>query len=181
MSSTQIFSVDPITIPVYESMIVDDSSYGGSGGVDTWSWLFGSDSFTNNSGATFAYEWQTPGFQNITLTVSDTLGCTDTMQIVVLVTAELFIPNVFTVDGDGINETFVLREPVFVDYEVLILNRWGYTVSKAEDQNGVYLWDGKDRNGDTCPEGTYFYVLEGVRYDGVQVNLHGAVTLVVTD
>jgi PKD repeat protein len=175
------FSVDPITIPVYESMVVDDSSYGGSGGVETWSWLFGSDGFTNNSGTTFTYEWQTPGIQNITLTVSDSLGCTDTMQIIVLVTAELFIPNVFTVDGDGINETFVLREPVFVDYEVLILNRWGYTVSKAEDQNGVYLWDGKDRNGDTCPEGTYFYVLEGVRYDGVQVNLHGAVTLVVTE
>lgn len=175
------FSVDPMVLPVYEPMIIDDSSYGGSGGVDTWTWAFGPDSFTNNSGATFSYEWQTPGYQFILLTVTDTLGCTDTMSIRVLITAELFIPNVFTVDGDGINEVFVLREPVFVDYDILILNRWGYTVSKMDGLNGVYLWDGKDRNGDTCPEGTYFYKLEGVRYDGVQVSLHGAVTLVVTE
>ena len=70
------------------------------------------------------------------------------------------LPNVFTPNGDGINDLFV---PVSTDYvdklDIQIFNRWGNLVFQTSDKQ--INWDGKDMNTKLeCPEGVYFYVCE---------------------
>jgi gliding motility-associated-like protein len=68
------------------------------------------------------------------------------------------LPNVFTPNGDGINDTFrpfdcpaFVRQVVFVVY-----NRWGRKVYESQDD--IFLnWDGKALNGKPLPDGLYYY------------------------
>ncbi len=174
------FSVNPNPVHVYDEMAVSENSTGGSGGLVSWDWTFGADNFTLNSGGGLNYEWQLPGQYPVTLVVTDVLGCSQEMTVIVFVTADLFIPNVLTANNDGTNDIFMLKEPVFRSYDIIILNRWGNIVSELYDQSGLYLWDGKEQStGDKCVEGTYFYKLTGTQYDGAFIDKHGTVTLVV--
>lgn len=176
---TADFSVNPTVLPVFDLMNVYDNSTGGTGGIVSWEWTFGTENFTNNNGNNFNYAWPLPGYQTITLTVTDSLGCSESTAATVYVTAELIIPNVLTANSDGTNDLFVLGEPVFKSYDIIILNRWGNVVSELYDQNGVYLWDGKSQSGAFCADGVYFYRLTGVQYDDIEVSKHGFVTLIV--
>jgi gliding motility-associated-like protein len=65
----------------------------------------------------------------------------------------LFIPNLYTPNGDGTNDTFEIRGlELFAENDLVIVNRWGNEVYKATGyQNN---WTGEGLN-----EGTYFYVL----------------------
>ena len=67
---------------------------------------------------------------------------------------ELIIPNVFTPNGDGVNDNLVFKNlHAFPDNRLVVLNRWGKTVfEKTGYQND---WNGGDQN-----DGTYFFILE---------------------
>lgn len=79
------------------------------------------------------------------------------------------LPNVFTPNGDGTNDTFMAFDnpfskcPRFVEaVELKIYNRWGVQVfdfnSRASTENNIFIhWDGRDKNGRELPAGTYFY------------------------
>ncbi len=71
----------------------------------------------------------------------------------------LIIPNLFTPNGDGNNDTFEIRGLEFFEAnDLVIVNRWGNEVYKAGNyQNN---WTGEGLN-----EGTYYYVLR-VKADG---------------
>ena len=67
---------------------------------------------------------------------------------------ELFIPNAFTPNGDGLNDEFVIVSPCEeLEYELLIFNRWGTLV--YEQSAGTPSWDGY-YNGELTP-GVYVY------------------------
>ena len=63
---------------------------------------------------------------------------------------EYLIPNVFTPNGDGINDRFLENMP---EVELIILNRWGQQVYKGFDG-----WDGTF-NGQEMSAGTYYYLI----------------------
>jgi len=67
--------------------------------------------------------------------------------------ADLFIPNLFTPNGDGNNDVFEIRGlNLFAENDLVIVNRWGNEVYKATNyQNN---WTGEGLN-----EGTYYYLL----------------------
>lgn len=69
----------------------------------------------------------------------------------------LNIPNVFTPNGDGFNDSFVLEGSNINSINVQILNRWGQVVFESNDIN--LSWNGKTRDNRSCPPGTYFYVI----------------------
>jgi len=72
---------------------------------------------------------------------------------------DLLIPNLFTPNGDGINDTFEINGLAnFAENELTIVNRWGNEVYRAKGyQNN---WTGEGLN-----EGTYYYLLR-VRKSG---------------
>ena len=72
---------------------------------------------------------------------------------------DLEVPNVFTPDGDGYNDTFFIKnldKLICYDYEFLLFNRWGNKLlHKKED---YFEWDGKI-DGEKLEPGTYYYIL----------------------
>ena len=104
------------------------------------------------------------GIGGARLTVTSEYGCdtTFTAQINVL-PVKLKIPNIFTPNGDGINDYFEIGydngQPIndlnryFLSHKLVIFNRWGRIVYESNDYKND--WDGGN-----LPDGTYFYVLE---------------------
>jgi len=66
------------------------------------------------------------------------------------------IPNVFTPNGDWVNDTFDLPIENLKDYYLIITNRWGNLVFESYDEN--VEWDGRV-HGDYVESGVYFYQL----------------------
>lgn len=86
------------------------------------------------------------------------------------------VPNVFTPNGDGFNDTFI---PITTfDYEqffIEIYNRWGKLV--YESTNPFFSWDGRALNGELCPGGVYFYIAKLKHFEN-QDEKKGTVTLI---
>jgi len=71
---------------------------------------------------------------------------------------KIFIPNAFSPDGDGINDSFQIKltnSTFNIQHSTLrIFDRWGGEVFFGD---GISLgWDGK-KNGKECPGGVYVY------------------------
>ncbi|MCC7332958.1 MAG: gliding motility-associated C-terminal domain-containing protein [Flavobacteriales bacterium] len=73
-------------------------------------------------------------------------------------TEELPISNVFTPNGDGINDEWKL--PNLPNYEVIIYNRWGNKIISRPAIN--FAWNGKTTNGDICSNGVYYYIIQNI-------------------
>jgi gliding motility-associated-like protein len=110
---------------------------------------------------------------------TNSLGCTDTARfefIVVENKSSLVIPNVFTPNGDGLNETFSFQEEGIATINVMIFNRWGREVySWSATGKG---WDGKSTDGKELPEGVYLYVVKASGVDGKTYDESGTVQLI---
>ena len=76
---------------------------------------------------------------------------------VMLAENQTIIPNVFTPNGDGINDTFrpYLVEPVLISAK--IYDRWGRLTYASTNAN--IDWDGKNRTNTDASPGVYFYVI----------------------
>jgi len=92
------------------------------------------------------------------LATNPVTGCVIKGSVKILLnTASLFIPTLFTPNGDGINDTFVIKGiESYPDNNLEIFNRWGNKVFAA---NGYGLSQ-KNWNGSGLLEGTYYYVLK---------------------
>ena len=83
------------------------------------------------------------------------------------------VPNLFTPNGDGINDTFeIIGLNQYQSSELTIVNRWGNEVFHAKGYNNN--WTGEGLN-----EGTYFYLLRVKRTEGSEVEVFkGYITLI---
>jgi gliding motility-associated-like protein len=75
------------------------------------------------------------------------------------VTTSLNLPNVFTPNGDQINDAYVIPQKGFTEITVQIFDRWGILIY-AYDATTDY-WRGKDFNGNEVTEGVYFATATG--------------------
>ncbi len=119
-----------------------------------------------------------------TITATDSNGNVSTYSTIICVDIDSCepyrLPNVFTPNGDGINDLFHPFPYDFVDrINIVIYNRWGTPVFTSEDPD--INWDGKDMNSNKdSSEGVYFYVCEVYeqRLEGlVKRDLKGTITL----
>lgn len=78
-------------------------------------------------------------------------------------TANPFVPNVFSPNGDGKNDFFELPEfehdRCYDNLNIKIYNRWGTLVYESDDP--LFKWDGTNTNGKPLNQGTYYAFLEG--------------------
>lgn len=87
-------------------------------------------------------------------------GCTDTIfdSIVVISPFNLFMPNTFTPDGDGINDLYSYSLTGVSSSRFEVYNRWGELVFKSDDP--YEKWNGRLHNhGPMLEAGIYSYVM----------------------
>jgi gliding motility-associated-like protein len=146
----------------------------GSGGI-TFSWSPSTDLSCSNCPNPVA----TPTVTTIyTLTVTDVNGCTgtDTMTVYVDVACgDVFIPNAFSPNGDGSNDTLYVRGNCIKYMDFQVYNRWGEKVFQTG--NPANGWDGTWR-GQECEAAIFTYVLRVTLKDDTLVDKQGTITLV---
>jgi gliding motility-associated-like protein len=101
-------------------------------------------------------------------------NCTDTFRLeeaIHVVRSQLVIPNVFSPNGDGVNDYFVFKHQSLKTCKLTIVDRHGKVVYKRKIED-IYTWDGWDGNmhesNRNAPEGQYYFVVEGMGYDGIE-------------
>ncbi|MGE0635049.1 MAG: gliding motility-associated C-terminal domain-containing protein [Bacteroidia bacterium] len=151
-SPTANFSSDPLAALLDVPVTFTDSSLANGDSIVAWFWDFGDGSTDSVPNPVHAYG--DTGTYPVMLVVTNTEGCTDTIYNDIIVITEIVVPNVFTPNGDGFNDTFVIQylPQLYPNSKLYIYNRWGKRVYKSDNYQND--WDGEKHS-----EGTYFYVL----------------------
>lgn len=107
-------------------------------------------------------------------------GCYDTVCVFVKVDGSCFdneLPNVFTPNGDGVNDEWRVRwrcPEMIKDFRMEIYDRWGVKMYESMQRDAG--WDGRTTSGEAVPAGTYYYVIE-FSMNGKKQELKGYITL----
>lgn len=94
------------------------------------------------------------------LTVTSQEGCTSADDITIEVVDRFLIPNVFSPNGDGINDRWEIEHlEKFPGATVQIFNRYGQLVYQTSSYQRGKGWDGH-MNGQPLPMGAYYYIID---------------------
>lgn len=122
-----------------------------SGTINPGSWTFGDGGSAN--GNVVSYSYSGAGSFPVTMIVTGSSGCADTVTIVYYVDAILNIPNVITPNGDNVNDYLKFKNLQFFGLNnIAIFNRWGKKIYEQENYKN-------DWNGSGLSDGTYFFIL----------------------
>jgi gliding motility-associated-like protein len=121
----------------------------------------------------------------LTATVIDTNGCesSDQIQIKLNKIRHVFIPSVFSPNGDGNNDIFFINgdpDQIITVKQFRIFDRWGAVVHEVTDfapNDPNTGWDGHGRNGGVNP-GVFTYMAEIEFIDQISLMYYGDVTVV---
>lgn len=148
-----------------------------STGAKAYEWQFGDGAKASSSDPSHIY--QEEGSYEAKLIARGKGSCADTAyysSIVVDMNIELEVPNVFSPNGDGRNESFRVKGKGIERLKGRVYNRWG---QKIYAWQGVSEgWDGRTSAGNKVPEGTYFFDIRAYAQDGTLYQREGSVTLV---
>jgi gliding motility-associated-like protein len=106
--------------------------------------------------------------------VSSPAGCFSTDTIVIRLAeekADINRPNVFTPNGDNLNDNFKVSIRNIRELQIEIYDRWGNLVSRSQfsgipsDRTDFAVWDGRGKSGQAVDDGVYYYLLQGTGYD----------------
>lgn len=112
--------------------------------------------------------------QEVRVSVEDINGCIGGDTITVAFCGDFFIPNAFTPNEDGDNETWEIEYiEAFPEVTVDIYNRFGDRIFSSTGYDEP--WDGTDEKGKKLPMDTYYYVIDFHNGEAPQV---GSVTLI---
>ncbi|QMU30988.1 DUF7948 domain-containing protein [Adhaeribacter radiodurans] len=119
-------------------------------GATGYLWNFGDG--TTSTEVSPSHVYTNDGNYQVTLTVYFGDGCQTTREVVsVLTDKNQLIPNIFTPNGDGKNDTFAPRVTC-LPTDLKVFNRWGQVVYNQKNYQNT--WD-----GNSLPEGIYYYHL----------------------
>ncbi|MDD4149879.1 MAG: choice-of-anchor L domain-containing protein [Bacteroidales bacterium] len=124
------------------------------GGTAPYRYVYDNNTYYDNE-----FKNMAPG--NYVFTIMDNNNCKSTSLNAIINESDidcLEIPNAFTPNGDGINDTWEIKNiDMFPNASVQVFNRWGQVI--FETRSNEQLWDGTSSMGD-CPTGTYVYIIE---------------------
>lgn len=150
----QVFEPDPFYVlsPI-ELCINEISDSLAFGGGLPYTYTFDSEFLTSYPGAKFS----STAYGAYQITIADACGSSGLVDLLII-PCDTKIPNVFTPNGDGVNETFYIEGiEQFPGSQITIWNRWGKIVYESNSYNNS--WTAKDE-----ADGPYYYVLQ--RSDG---------------
>ena len=170
------FDVDPLLIALdpaefiiecdLENLDVDiiADAIGGTAPY-TYSWSNGSTENSINLSLS-------PG--NYSVVIMDNNACTEDTSFVIATISADCIPNVFTPNGDNINDAWNLENTfLYSDSEIKVYGRYGRLLFQSVGYTTP--WDGKNENGNDVTEGVYFYHIKiGHDFDAIK----GSVTII---
>ena len=142
-------------------------------------WVFHDGSQQTGRQATYTYPDKLAHDYMVCLSVLDRYGCADTLcDTISILVPNLWVPNAFTPDGNGINDTFlpVLLDMTPEDYHLRIFDRWGQLMFETKDMHQG--WDGNGKGGGILPSGVYVWRIEfRPMYSADKVEQFGTITL----
>jgi len=161
------FTLDPIKGEAPLEVSFTDKSVRGS----FYKWKFGDDSVSELQNPP-PHIYYRPGEYTVKLTIESDKHCIDSMRSekIVVDPSELKIPNVFTPDGDGINDFFIVESKSLRTINVEIFSRSGLMVYSFEgDGQSLKDWQGWDgninRSSVKASPGIYFYIIRARGWD----------------
>jgi len=127
---------------------------------ENYEWDFGNGMTSTDENPRIYYSTDTNSYP-VRLVTFNQWGCADTVWRWVKVIPEfnVYVPNAFTPDGDGLNEFFTISGTAIVEADLEIFDRWGASLYRGEHLAPLNKgWDG-NFNGGPVPQGTYAYRL----------------------
>ena len=137
--------------------------------------------------APYSYLWETeettPNLTNLgegvyQVIVKDANNCIKNLDVVVFTTEicnyHVFLPNIFSPNGDGINDKLFVRGKGFESLEFYIYDRWGNKMFQTTDKEKG--WDGTNA-GKKVAAGVYVYYVSVKYFDGSVITKEGNVSV----
>jgi len=119
-----------------------------------------------------------------TIKVENNGGCITTDSVKIIVTCDgknLFVPNTFSPNGDGVNDWFFLQgKGLSTIQSMRVFNRWGQLVFEKKNFSPNVEsegWDG-NFNGKKAPVDVYIYTIEVICQNSQIVGYNGNVALI---
>jgi gliding motility-associated-like protein len=169
------FSVQPNATSIIDPVIaISDLSVG----ANFWIWNYG-DMDTTTSPSPLPHTYADTGAYVISLLVTTNYGCVDSTNRTITVDPNFlfYIPNSFTPNGDGINDTFTGQGIFVKEFEMFIYDRWGNLVFYSN--NIARPWNGKVNDGsEIAQQDVYVYSIKVIDYKLLKHFYRGTVTLI---
>jgi gliding motility-associated-like protein len=141
--------------------------------VNVWTWEINGTMFGDK---TPTYVFDTQGSYPISLMVTTIHGCKDTLTKVLSIKDEflLFMPNIFTPNGDGLNDVLNAKGLGIKTFDLTVFDRWGEVIFMSNDINKA--WDGTFK-GVMCQDDIYVWKIDAVDMNSMKHTKTGHVTL----
>ncbi|MDI9341804.1 MAG: HYR domain-containing protein [Sediminibacterium sp.] len=171
------FVFTPNKPTLYENTVefTDVSVVTNSNSITQWAWYFNT---ANPAGTNqnITHVFEDVGEYLVSLIVKSNNGCMDTIHKVIKVEEEfaLYVPNAFTPNDDGLNDTFQPKGAGFKNYELSVFDRWGERVFVSNEL--AKGWDGTVK-GVLAQDGVYAYKITLITIGGKSKDITGSVTL----
>ena len=149
-----------------------------STGATSWNWNFG-DMDSASTSNPLSHTYADTGTYQITLITATQYGCGDTAHQTVIIEPDfvLYIPNAFTPNGDGFNDTFTAKGIFVKQFAMSIFDRWGNLIFSTNDIDKP--WDGHANHGaDMAQKDVYVYQIDLTDFKNKTHTYRGIVTLV---
>jgi len=162
------------------AILIGEKSAGDNTNYIKYNWTYGDGKSDSTTVKTTNHDYPGPGDYTIILTVTTDEGCTGTVSKILNVKeqTEVWIPDAFTPNEDGVNDFFGAKGVSIRNYEMYIYDRWGNLIFQSNDIN--VQWDGKAYNsGELAQQDVYVYKIIVTDYRGKKLEpFVGKVTLI---
>ncbi|MGE0569237.1 MAG: gliding motility-associated C-terminal domain-containing protein [Bacteroidia bacterium] len=128
-------------------------------------------------GQSMNHEFMNPGTYPVRLLVTNDGNCPSeySMDICIEESTEIFIPDIFSPNGDGANDVFYVRGNGIKEMNFYIYDRWGNKVFESHDANDGWKGDYKGKNAES---GVYAYYLDATMFNDKKITKKGDLTLI---